>query len=48
MAALAEMSVPTLDALAETANREHQLVLQAGEAMVGHAIGAGEALLATS
>jgi transposase-like protein len=46
MAALAEMSVPTLDALAETANREHQLVLQAGEAMVGHAIGAGEALLA--
>jgi hypothetical protein len=35
----------TLDTLAETANREHELVLEAGTAMVAHAIKAGEALL---
>lgn len=35
----------TLGTLAETANREHELVLEAGTAMVAHAIKAGEALL---
>jgi hypothetical protein len=34
------------DGLLATANREHELVMQAGTAMVEHAIRAGEALLA--
>jgi hypothetical protein len=36
---------PVLGELAEAANREHALVMQAGESMVLHAIKAGEALL---
>jgi transposase len=36
----------SLDELATTANREHNLALQAGAAMVEHAILSGEALLA--
>lgn len=37
---------PTLDELGGTAAREHGLVVQAGTAMIEHAIRAGEALLA--
>jgi hypothetical protein len=41
------LDAPTasLGTLAETVNREHELVLEAGTAMVAHAIKAGEALL---
>lgn len=46
MVALTETPpVPALRTLAETANREHGLVMQSGAAMVEHAIRAGEALL---
>jgi predicted transcriptional regulator len=37
---------PTLEQLAATANREHALALEAGTAMMGHIIAAGEALIA--
>lgn len=48
MTALAERipAVSSLDALAETANREHALCVQAAEGMVRHAIACGQALLA--
>jgi hypothetical protein len=36
----------SLDALVETVNREHRLAVQAGMSMVGHAMAAGDALLA--
>jgi hypothetical protein len=36
---------PELLKLAEKANREHDLVLEAGTSMVAHAVKAGEALL---
>lgn len=44
MSALEVVTTPTLDELAATINREHELVVAAGESIVHHAILAGEAL----
>lgn len=45
-AVLEPVRTPTLEELAETANNEHLLALEAANATLGHALAAGDALLA--